>query len=202
METTNSKLNLFQKIQKIRVELQEMDLKKSGINKYAGFKYYELADFLPELNKLCDKYGVCNCISFTDETATLTIYDCESETTLQFTSPMRELELKGCNKIQGLGGVETYSRRYLYLTAYEIVEDDFSDAVAGQETKSNAKAKNYKQKTNSNLASTLEEMLNDDEKGAVTRKYKVSYLWQLNDKILEYLIAKKQEAILNEIETC
>ena len=115
---------------------------------------------------------------------------------------MRELELKGCNKIQGLGGVETYSRRYLYLTAYEIVEDDFSDAVAGQETKSSAKPKNYKQKTNSNLASTLEEMLNDDEKEAVTRKYKVSYLWQLNDKILEYLIAKKQEAILNEIETC
>ena len=198
----NMKLNLYQKIQKIRVELQEMDLKKSGMNKYAGFKYYELSDFLPELNKLCDKYGVCNCISFTNEEASLIIYDCESDATLKFTSPMRELELKGCNKIQGLGGVETYSRRYLYLTAYEIVEDDFSDAVAGQETKSSAKPKNYKQKTNSNLASMLEEMLNDNEKEAVTRKYKVSYLWQLNDKILEYLIAKKQEAILNEIETC
>lgn len=198
----NMKLNLYQKIQKIRVELQEMDLKKSGLNKYAGFKYYELSDFLPELNKLGDKYGVCNCISFTNEEASLIIYDCESDATLKFTSPMRELELKGCNKIQGLGGVETYSRRYLYLTAYEIVEDDFSDAVAGQETKSSAKPKNYKQKTNSNLASTLEEMLNDDEKGAVARKYKVSHLWQLNDKILEYLIAKKQEAILNEIETC
>ena len=107
----NMKLNLYQKIQKIRVELQEMDLKKSGINKYAGFKYYELADFLPELNKLCDKYGVCNCISFTNDEANLVIYDCESNMTLKFTSPMRDLELKGCNKIQALGGVETYSRR-------------------------------------------------------------------------------------------
>ena len=189
METTNSKLNLFQKIQKIRVELQEMDLKKSGINKYAGFKYYELADFLPELNKLCDKYGVCNCISFTDEIATLTIYDCESETTLQFTSPMRELELKGCNKIQGLGGVETYSRRYLYLTAYEIVEDDFSDAA------------DFKP-SDSELVSRLENLLTEAQIEAVCKKYKVGYLWQLNNKILEYLIAKKEQAILAEAETC
>ena len=202
METTNSKLNLFQKIQKIRVELQEMDLKKSGINKYAGFKYYELADFLPELNKLCDKYGVCNCISFTDEIATLTIYDCESETTLQFTSPMRELELKGCNKIQGLGGVETYSRRYLYLTAYEIVEDDFSDAIAGQEQKPKHKPKADFKPSDSELVSRLENLLTEAQIEAVCKKYKVGYLWQLNNKILEYLIAKKEQAILAEAETC
>lgn len=196
----NVKLNLYQKIQKIRVELQEMDLKKSGVNKYAGFKYYELSDFLPELNKLCDKYGVCNCISFTNEDANLTIYDCESDLTLSFTSPMRELELKGCNKIQALGGVETYSRRYLYLTAYEIVEDDFSDAITGQEIKPNTKQKTYVQKSNFNLLSKLESLLNDNEKEAVLRKYKIDYLSQLNDKIIEFLIAKKQESILAEAE--
>lgn len=199
------KLNLYQKIQKIRVELQEMDLKKSGVNKFVGekgFKYYELADFLPELNKLCDKYGVCNCISFTNDEASLIIYDCESDMTLKFTSPMRELDLKTCNKIQALGGVETYSRRYLYLTAYEIVEDDFSDAVAGQETKTKTKQKNYVPKTNSNLVSQLEDLLNENEKNAVVKKYKVEYLWQLNDKIVEYLIAKKKEAMLALTDTC
>ena len=196
------KLNLYQKIQKIRVELQEMDLKKSGINKYAGFKYYELADFLPELNKLCDKYGVCNCISFTNDEANLVIYDCESNMTLKFTSPMRDLELKGCNKIQALGGVETYSRRYLYLTAYEIVEDDFSDAIAGQEQKPKHKSKADFKPSDSELVSRLENLLNEAQIEAVCKKYKVGYLWQLNNKILEYLIAKKEQAILAETETC
>lgn len=190
----NVKLNLFQKVQKIRVELQKMAIKKSGVNSYAGFKYYELSDFLPELNKLCDKYEVCNCISFTNEFATLVIYDCESEQTLTFTSPMRELDLKGCNKIQGLGGVETYSRRYLYLTAYEIVEDDLSDAIAGKSMKS--------RQTSSNLVSTLENLLSDTDKEAVKKKYGVEYLWQLNDKILSYLVAKKQNSILQETEAC
>ena len=37
---------------------------------------------------------------------------------------MRDLEVKGLNNIQVLGGVETYQRRYLYLMAFDIVESD------------------------------------------------------------------------------
>ena len=48
---------------------------------------------------------------------------------------MRELELKGCNKIQALGGIETYQRRYLYMCAFDIVENDMFDKVSGKETK-------------------------------------------------------------------
>lgn len=170
-----TKLNLYQKVQKIRVELQEMDLKKSGLNKYADFKYYELADFLPAINKLSEKYGICNCISFDNDFATLIIYDVDSEATLQFTSPMRELALKGCNAIQALGGAETYSRRYLYLTAYEIVENDLSDAVAHSE----------------DLVGKLNKMLSDEEKTAVLDKYQVRSLKQLPDSMLQKLIDKK-----------
>ena len=48
----NGKLNLFQKVQKIRVELQEMSIKKSGMNSYAGFKYYELSDFFTRVKQV------------------------------------------------------------------------------------------------------------------------------------------------------
>ena len=50
-----------------------------------------------------------------------TIYDMESSDTLVFTSPMVESEVKGATKIQNLGAVETYQRRYLYMTAFEIM---------------------------------------------------------------------------------
>lgn len=129
-----NKLNLFQKLQKARVELQEMNLKKSGHNKFAGFSYYELSDFLPAINIICNNVGLFTAISFENDYAILKIYDCEEMNRfVEFKSPMKEIEQKGCNSIQSLGSVETYSRRYLYLTAFEIVENDFSDAVIGKD---------------------------------------------------------------------
>jgi hypothetical protein len=47
--------NLNDSIISIRVSLQNLKLKKSGKNKFAGFEYYELADFLPALNELMQK---------------------------------------------------------------------------------------------------------------------------------------------------
>ena len=44
--------NLNESIIEIRVKLQNAKLKKSGKNKFAGFDYFELADFLPKLNEL------------------------------------------------------------------------------------------------------------------------------------------------------
>jgi hypothetical protein len=41
---------------------------------------------------------------------------------------MAEANLKGTHPIQNLGAVETYSRRYLYVTALEIVEHDALDS--------------------------------------------------------------------------
>lgn len=129
-----NKLNLFQKLQKARVELQEMNLKKSGHNKFAGFSYYELSDFLPAINIICNNVGLFTAISFENDYAILKIYDCEEMNRfVEFKSPMKEIQQKGCNEIQALGSVETYSRRYLYLTAFEIVENDFSDAVIGKD---------------------------------------------------------------------
>lgn len=140
MEKEKQTLNLFQKLQKARVELQEMNLKKSGQNKFAGFKYFELSDFLPAINVICNNIGLFTAISFTNEYATLRIYDCDDmEKFIEFNSPMREIEQKGCNAIQSLGSIETYSRRYLFLTAFEIVENDFSDAIVGKETNNNKK---------------------------------------------------------------
>jgi hypothetical protein len=41
---------------------------------------------------------------------------------------MAEANLKGCHPIQNLGAVETYTRRYLWVSAMEIVEHDALDS--------------------------------------------------------------------------
>ena len=51
------------------------------------------------------------------------------EEVVTFTSPMAESNLKGCHPIQNLGAVETYNRRYLYVSALEIVEHDALDSA-------------------------------------------------------------------------
>ena len=124
---------IYEKLQKCRVELQNLKLKKSGKNNYAGFEYFELKDFLLTVNELFAKNKMFSNFSMNNEIAKLKIIDWEDKTTEEFTSPIAELELKGCNKIQALGGTHTYLKRYLYINALEIVESDLFDAVAGKE---------------------------------------------------------------------
>ncbi len=122
---------IHEKLQKARVELQNKQLKKSGQNKFSGFTYYELADILPTINKIFLELKLCSNFSILEGNATLTITDWEDNSSEEFTSPTETLELKGCTKIQALGGVHTYLKRYLYLNALEIVEADMLDAQAG-----------------------------------------------------------------------
>ena len=130
METnlTNNELqtlNIFERLQLLRIDIQKANLKQSGINKFANYKYFDLRDIVPTINILLLKYKLTTHITFTNEMATLTIINCHKpDEKIIFTSPMRDLEIKGLNKIQVLGGIETYQRRYLYLIAFDIVESD------------------------------------------------------------------------------
>ena len=140
--TENKQLNIYQKIQAVKSELMQRNLKKSWKNAYAGFEYFELSDILPSIIELCNKYNLFTYITFDNDLATLWIKDSEwgaINSWVMYTSPMRELELKGCNQIQALGGVETYQRRYLYMNAFDICESDSFDAVAWDEKKSEKK---------------------------------------------------------------
>lgn len=185
------KLNLFQKLQKARVELQDMNLKKSGQNKFAGFSYYELSDFLPAINIICNNVGLFTAISFEMDYAILKIYDCEDmDKFIEFKSPMKEIEQKGCNSIQSLGSVETYSRRYLYLSAFEIVENDFSDAVLGKDDhkkqiSSNTITNGTKSQINI-LAKQYAELADktiDDVMNVLSEKYQFATLETLTDDV-------------------
>lgn len=53
---------------------------------------------------------------------------------------MRNLELKGANAVQLLGGVETYLRRYLYMTVLDIVEADQFDNMPSPDLRKPSKA--------------------------------------------------------------
>lgn len=122
--------NIYTKLQDMRVALQGMNIKKTGKNKHMNYSYYELGDFMPPINQLMQEHGVCGIVSYGKEAATLTLINSEKpEEALVFSSPMADAKLSNAHPIQNLGAVETYQRRYLYMTAFEIVEADVLDGT-------------------------------------------------------------------------
>ena len=122
-------MSIFEKLNQARLEFQNMGVKKSGKNSYAGYTYYELSDIIPAINKLAEKLKFCCVINFTNDLAKLDFCDLEKDERITFTSPMSSASLKGCHEVQNLGAVETYIKRYLYQNCFEIVEGDALDST-------------------------------------------------------------------------
>ncbi|MBY0756538.1 ERF family protein [Clostridium sardiniense] len=122
------KLNIFQKIQKARVELQKRDLKKTGHNKHANYKYFELGDFLPEINDICCELGLYTEFEYKEKEAKLYVIDTDNlDIKREWSTPIEVAQLRGCSAIQNIGGTQSYARRYLYMMAFEIAETDTID---------------------------------------------------------------------------
>lgn len=121
-------MSVYSKLNDARTKFHKLKLKKTGLNKFAGYSYFELSDFLIPALEVFKESGLCAFISFGSELATMTITDVEDGSFILLTSPMAEAQLKGCHPIQNLGAVETYTRRYLWVAALEIVEHDALDS--------------------------------------------------------------------------
>jgi len=126
-------MSVHKKLMQVRCDLLRTKLEKSGHNKFAGYKYFELADFLPPTMDLFMKHGLCGVVSYDTEYARLCITDVDDGTVIVITSPMVSAQLKGAHEIQNLGAVETYQRRYLWMTALELTENDPIDSTVGSE---------------------------------------------------------------------
>lgn len=179
-------LNIFQKMQRARVELQNKDLKKSGYNKYSNYKYFELGDFLPHINEICDRLGLYCEFQFKSDLATLTVIDCENPDSQRvWSTPIEIATLKGCSVIQNIGGSQSYARRYLYLMAFEIAE---SDAIDGGEI--DREAEEGKAKINKPTIMTIKKLI--DETGTDINKF---LSWAQVDKIEDIQNSMKHTCI-------
>lgn len=126
-------MNVYQRLNAARQEFHSLALKKSGHNKFAGYDYFELGDFLIPALRIFATHGLCAIVSFEKETATMTIRNAADPADCAvITSPMGSAALKGCHEVQNVGAVETYQRRYLWVAALEIVEHDALDATTAK----------------------------------------------------------------------
>lgn len=146
-ETTNTTaMNIYQKLLRARAMFLEVDVKKTGKNMNLSFKYFELEDIVPVAIRIFEEVGIMPVVNFTSDTATMTMVNTDNpEETITFTSPFNQVSpivsnagKQVTNEMMALGSSITYMRRYLYMIALDICENDDIDASA--ETSSSPKA--------------------------------------------------------------
>lgn len=133
-------MNVYQRLNAARDEFHSLKLTKTGHNKFAGYYYFELGDFLIPALRVFMTHGLLGTVSFDADKASMIVRNVEKpDEYITFYSPMGSANLKGCHEVQNIGAVETYQRRYLWVAALEIVEHDALDATTGKEAPAKAR---------------------------------------------------------------
>jgi hypothetical protein len=130
-EASKANMGVYKKLAEARKMMRSRTLKKSGHNKFAGYNYFELGDFLHPALEIFDQLGLISIVSFTKEQAELCVVDIEGGGEIIFTCPFGSAALKGCHEVQNMGACQTYNRRYLYTLALELLEHDALDSTTG-----------------------------------------------------------------------
>lgn len=158
-------MNVYAKIQRARKMLIEKGLKKGKVNNFSKFSYFELSDFIPDINGIFDELGLFSKVTVNDEVGTMLIINTDKPSEyVTFTSKSAPLELKGAVPLQSIGGQQTYIRKYLYMLALEIAEVDIvdgSDRGVIKETKSSDKPKEEKSSIKDEVVSLCKEKAKD-----------------------------------------
>lgn len=206
---TSEVLNIYAKLGIARGRFLNSGVKKTGVNRFAEFKYFQLDDIIPVKQKIFEELGLLDVISFDQDSATLTLINTErTDEMIVFTSPLRDDESLIKNPIQKLGAVETYVRRYLYMLLLDIVESDTVDGMSGQtdEKPVQTAKKSTKPVTPEKREEVKAELLNQDGGATETQikgiKNGLKKLRAKNDSYEGYIneVVKKIKAGLSKTE--
>ena len=175
---------LNEKIIKIKNKFYETATKKSSKNSFQGFEYFELKDFLPDLVKLMAEEEVNDIFTIKDEYATLKLIH-KNETNeytipfVMFDVPLNKQGKDSMQKIQYLGALSTYYKRYLYMNAFSITENDKIDAMNNDEL--NTAPESSKNKTEKKSQKKYTEKEIREKSIEIISKYEEFFKKEVND---------------------
>lgn len=152
--------------ERIVIAMNNIRIKKDGKNKFANYNYFKPDTINSKVNPLFLQLKIfprfyTDYIKFGDETTQVTDMEQVKTSTLVtkysykemaylelidilnpqvkevYQMPIEHPDIKGANKMQNIGGARTYAKRYLYMEALNIADDEIDlDA-----TKDGAKSK-------------------------------------------------------------
>lgn len=139
-------MKTLQKLNQTIELIKKKDLKKSGRNTFSKYDYYTPEQVAELVTGACHEVGIFPKFDLIRNelgiTGKLSIYDIESESEpVVFEMASAIPEIKATNTSQQLGGAMTYTKRYLLMNAFDIVDNNL-DFDTTENTKSQVKSQN------------------------------------------------------------
>lgn len=203
MDNKNVK-SVYEKLQNVRVEINNSMIKKGGLNEYDGFSYFELTDFLPKANELFLKHEITPAFDITEDMASITIYDWSSDKTIYFSTPIASAVVykrDGKPKnlpIQDLGSTHTYLKRYLYLHVLELSEVDDLDANAGNPDNETRKPAPKPVLANAEQVKEINDIMDNDTIARMLTAYKVDKVGDIPQETLADILTIQRKKVADK----
>lgn len=180
--------NLKQKIAIARQIIAETPMRKDGKNKFSNYDYFTPAQVEQLVQDASNKVGILCCYNLEQDPlggymASVVVHDLESDHALVFKLATAKPEIKATNEAQKLGGMMTYSQRYLKMSIFGIADNNLDfDSQDNRAPKAAPKVPNIKA-----VAMTVKQkdaMLQfiKDGKGELIKPKLVNYIDDTNKK--------------------
>lgn len=188
---------LNEKIIKIKNRLYAEKIEKTGKNTFQNFNFFELKDFLPRLIQFMNEEEINDQFTIENNEAILILNYKEEKNTykipfVMFDTPLNKAGKESMQPIQYLGALNTYYKRYLYLNAFSIAENDVIDAMEQTETKERKSTNNTNNNKNKELTEEDRPMLIEYVNSHKEAYEKVTKTFKLEKTIEEIPIKKLQ----------
>lgn len=150
----SNNLKVLKKIQQARVEWLKELREKSAKNSHFRNTYFTLKDILPPVTKIFNELRLYSHFNLYKDHGALVIVDLESGEREKYILPIQNIASNFT--MQNIGAVNTYTKRYLYMNALEIEENE--DVIERDNTDNNPLVpKLSKEELINNITSVLDE---------------------------------------------
>lgn len=123
----NDKIEVLKKISLVKSAIRNTNIKKAGWNTFSKYSFFTPEQIVHLAQDNCRANNLLTLFStHRDENgtyATLTVVDLDSGQEYTFSQRTAIPEIKATNVAQQLGGMNTYSNRYLLMFAFDIVDN-------------------------------------------------------------------------------
>lgn len=140
-------LKVLNKIADAKIIISNTPIKKAGRNTYSNYDYYTPEQISGIVQDACNKVGLITMFSTKKNefgiTATMKIVDLETGENVEYNQVTAIPDIKATNIAQQLGGMNTYSNRYLLMFIFDITDNnlDFDTTENTKKTVSKPPAK-------------------------------------------------------------
>ena len=120
--------SILTKLNNARSFVRELSTQKKGRNNFAKYDYFQPDDIADWTQQANIKYGIVDVYNneITSEgnyVCNLSLFCIETCEQISFQQVTAKPEIKATNEAQKMGGMLTYSNRYILQTAYKIAEN-------------------------------------------------------------------------------